>query len=90
VPVEQLVNGRVGARVAPLVHLASEPAKNLVGRSLGAMASGHGLAEVVPAPSERIDAGVCTHPESTAGKRLDGAALAAGATRARTRHDRSA
>ena len=70
---QQLVNGRVGARVAPLVHLASEPAKNLVGRSLGAMASGHGLAEVVPAPSERIDAGVHTDPASTAGKRLDGA-----------------
>ncbi len=56
----------------------------------GARASGHGLAEVVPAPSERIDAGVHTDPESTAGKRLDGAALAAGATRARTRPERSA
>ena len=56
VAVEQLVDGRVRPRVALLVDLTGEPAECFIRLSRRLRARGDDLAEVVPAPGQRVDA----------------------------------
>jgi hypothetical protein len=71
VPVEQLVDRGVRARVPPLVDLAREPAHDLLGlgRCLGAR--WHDLLQVVAALGHRVDTGVHGHAQRAARQLLD-------------------
>ena len=76
VPMEQLIDGRAGARTALLVDLGQKARKHLVGFLRGARARRHVLRPVVPLLRDGVDADVHPDAERAARTLLD---LAAGA-----------
>ena len=86
VPLHELVDGCLRARVALLVDLVDESAAHSLRFRGRLRPSWHRLDEVVPATAERVDARVHAHQQRAARSSLDLAALTPAWLAVATRH----
>jgi hypothetical protein len=61
--IQQLIHGGASAWVPLLVNLVQEPGPESLGLSVRSWTGWHDLAQVVPLPGKRVDAGVDADPQ---------------------------
>jgi hypothetical protein len=74
VTIEQLVDRRAGARIAPLTDLREELDADRIRPPLSVRPRRDYFLKVVPTATEWVRAGIDTHPQSTTGKGFDATA----------------
>jgi hypothetical protein len=84
-PVKQLIDRRLGSRIAALVELVQQSRPHPLGVAGSSRSGGDRLDEVVPLLRHRVDAGVDAHAQRSARQLLDPPAGPAAAPR-RARH----
>jgi hypothetical protein len=89
VTLEELRDGRAGARVPVLGDLADQPVPDIAGPTLGVRPGGHDLDQVVPSLGDGVLTRVDAHAKSAAGQDINAAPLAASELRTGRRHSRS-